>query len=633
MATAFDSHGNMFISTYGSPNCQVLKVTPAGVVSVFAGTGTCANSVPGPALSSPLNKPTSLAVDSNDNLYVNEDTGYRTNKITPSGTLSWFAGTGASGTVVEGPATSSPLRPAGLVIDGSDNVYLGDWINHKIVKVTQAGVLSVIAGNGTTTVTPGPAVDSGLNSPYGLARDSQGNLLSTDFALNYVYKITPGGILSIIGGNGTASVPTPGPALSSSVRSPWGLTVDGSDNVYVALFSAPSIIRITPGGSLSIAAGTGVSGTTVPGPATATQLKGPNYVTFHDGAVYYAELNGHRVNRLVRAEAPGAPTNLRAAPGDGAATLTFTPPTGGGAVTGYQISTDDGATWAEVTTTAGAGGTRVAEVGDLTNGATYHLRLRAVGGGGNGPSSDAVAVTPGMPLPPASVTATAGVSSVEVSWSPAVANGLPVTRYVVTASPGPATCETTGATRCIVGGVAGTTYTYTVQAYAGSLASAVSGRSNAATPNAPPVTGSPPTTSLLLTTTDGEISTAVPGQKFVLLGEGFAAHSTVTITLYSDPVSLGRVTTSAAGTFRKAVTVPAGLEGGDHQFVASGVDPDGNAHYLKLAVNVLADHILPTTDSPLTAGVILVGFGALVAGGGLLLLAFWRRIRERATPV
>ena len=111
MGTAFDSQGNMFISTYGTNNCQVLKVTPGGTLSVFAGSGPCTNATPGPATASGLNKPTNLAVDSQDNVYVIEDVGNRLSKITPGGTLSIVAGTGSSsGAIVEGPATQSP-RP------------------------------------------------------------------------------------------------------------------------------------------------------------------------------------------------------------------------------------------------------------------------------------------------------------------------------------------------------------------------------------------------------------------------------------------------------------------------------------------------------------------------------------------
>ena len=136
--------------------------------------------------------------------------------------LSIFAGTGIAGTPTAGPATSSNLdSPFGVAVDGAGNVYIADANNMVIEKVTPDGTLSVIAGTGTAGApTAGPATASNLNRPTGVAVDGAGNVYIADFNNNRVEKVTPGGTLTIIAGTGTWGSPTPGPATSSMLHDP-----------------------------------------------------------------------------------------------------------------------------------------------------------------------------------------------------------------------------------------------------------------------------------------------------------------------------------------------------------------------------------------------------------------------------
>jgi Fibronectin type III domain len=330
--------------------------------------------------------------------------------------------------------------------------------------------------------------------------------------------------------------------------------------------------------------------------------------------------------------APGAPTGLSAVSGAARLVVTFTAPgdDGGSAVSGYQATVDDGATW----TTLGSGGT--------INGTTYSVRVRAVNVAGPGPASVSTTATAGVPNVPAAVTVTPGTSSVVVSWQAPADNGVVVTGYTVTADPGPATCTTTGALTCVLGGVAGTDYTVTVTANtADDVDSTPSGSSAAATPTEPVVTDTPPDTPLTLTTDKGDISTAEPGQDLTIIGTGFAPYSTVTITLYSDPVDLGNVVTNVNGDFTTTVTVPAGLDPGAHTFIATGVDSAGDPHALKLAITVQAaatgttpgngggGATLPTTGLPIMT-ILLAGLAATGTGAGLFLVGRSPRRRTAA---
>ncbi|MEV4508053.1 fibronectin type III domain-containing protein [Dactylosporangium sp. NPDC049525] len=235
---------------------------------------------------------------------------------------------------------------------------------------------------------------------------------------------------------------------------------------------------------------------------------------------------------------------------------------------------------------------------------------------------------------PGQVTATAGVAQISAQWQPP-ADTSAVTGYIATASPGNATCSTGSAsdTSCVMGGVAGVTYTVTVVARGVGANSSPAGPSNPVTPTAPPISTTVPDTNLTLTTDKGIITTAVPSQDIVVIGTGFMPYSTATIIIYSQPINLGSAVTDGLGNFSKPVKVPADLVAGGHSLVAAGVDPDGLPHSLKMAIRVAAGtattrrpNSLAVTGPPVAA-MLQLGLAMTFAGGGLLLA---NRTRRRA---
>jgi hypothetical protein len=186
---------------------------------------------------------------------------------------------------------------------------------------------------------------------------------------------------------------------------------------------------------------------------------------------------------------------------------------------------------------------------------------------------------------------TAGDSAVVASWSePSPSTGI--SGYTAYADPGPATCSTASAsdTSCVLGAVAGQSYTFTVVTHlisgADSVPSAASPPVTATAPAVPVVAPlSAPTT---LSTTSGQVTSVLPSEPITVVGTGFAAYSTATVIIYSTATVLAQVTTDSHGDFSVPVVVPAGLEFGAHNFVASGVDPSGRAHVLRLPVTISA---------------------------------------------
>jgi titin len=420
--------------------------------------------------------------------------------------------------------------------------------------------------------------------------------------------------------NGTG----PGVASADSVvrlpdvpAPPTAVTAEAGNAQASVSFSAPANdggAGIT--GYLAVAAPGGASGTCASSPCTVTGLRNGVRYTFTvraANAVGYSAFSAPS-GAVTPAGPPGAPGGLAGTPAATSIALLYSAAEDGGSpIIRYEVSIDGGTTWSTLT-----GDT----VRGLTPGTAYTIAVRAVNANGTGPSSGAVGVTT---LPPtmAAPVATAGVSSVTVTWTAAASTG--VIGYTVRARPGPATCTTLSReeTSCVIGGAAGTGYTFTVAANTRSGDSAASAPSNVVTPLSPPVPPAPPAdASPTLQTPDGQPAQLAPGAELVLLGTGFAAHSTAKFTLYSKPIVLGTAVTDGAGRFTvRGIKLPAGLAPGKHTLVASGVDPDGKVHRVSMTFLVKAaatpadepDESLPTTGAAATP-LALLGFVLLVGG-------------------
>ena len=177
------------------------------------------------------------------NLYVADNQGERTSivfKITPAGAISMFAGTGVSGFTGDGgPATSARLNaPAGIAIDSSNNVYIADTNNARIRKVSAAtGFITTIAGEGFATFSGdgGPATGANLRGPRSMVFDAAGNLYIADTSNNRIRRIDPLGNISTFAGTGTGSFSGDnGVAASATLNAPQGIAIDSAGNLYIA---------------------------------------------------------------------------------------------------------------------------------------------------------------------------------------------------------------------------------------------------------------------------------------------------------------------------------------------------------------------------------------------------------------
>jgi hypothetical protein len=242
-------------------------------INTIAGNGTIGFSGDGgPATNAQLYVPQGLTVDASGNIYIVDNSNSRVRKITLSGIITTIAGNGTSGYAGDGgPATAAALEtPYGIAVDGVGNIYISE--NTRIRKINTAGVISTFAW-----------IDA-----LGLATTSDGSLYAANSG-NTIEKISPAGVVTTIAGNGTYGFGGDGgPATAAMLNGPSDVKIDGSGNIYIADQGNFRIRKINSSGIIQTIAGNG--GYTPAGdggPATAAQFIEPWSVALGPGNTLY----------------------------------------------------------------------------------------------------------------------------------------------------------------------------------------------------------------------------------------------------------------------------------------------------------------------------------------------------------
>jgi uncharacterized protein (TIGR03437 family) len=243
-SVAFDAAGNFYI--VDEFNNRVRKVSPAGIITNVVGvaySGQCdLGGNGGPAALAQLCLPGGLAIGPDGSLYISDTFNQQVRRVSPNGVITAFAGLGFDNTDQAfggdgGPAAEASLfQPAGLAFDSNGNLYIADEYNNRIRKVAPGGIITTIAGNGDAGFAGEgqPATSATLNHPTDVAVDAAGNLYIADQYNNRVRKVTPGGIISTVAGNGIHGYGGDGgPPLQAALDYPSGVTFDLSGNLLI----------------------------------------------------------------------------------------------------------------------------------------------------------------------------------------------------------------------------------------------------------------------------------------------------------------------------------------------------------------------------------------------------------------
>lgn len=343
---AFDSAGTLYFSDTArgriarvSSVSEPVNVVGGDAVGNYWGDG-------GNATDAGLSVPLGVAVDLSGNLYVSDTGNSRVRKVTPEGIISTVAGTAVSGYSGDGgPAINAQLRgPAGLALDSSGNLYIADYLDNRVRKVSPDGIIRTVAGKGDSNVPigdGGPAIKAALAGPLGVTVDASGNLYIADTYFGLVRKVSPDGIITSIAGrnfytnglydigfptdlasdlsgnivaatmaSGVRKIAPNGSVTTIAAQNELGITADSSGNLYVADgglagIGVAHVRRIAPDGSIADIAGNGVSGYSGDGgPALAASLSpaAAGITVDTAGNIYIADVfnNVIRVLRVVR---------------------------------------------------------------------------------------------------------------------------------------------------------------------------------------------------------------------------------------------------------------------------------------------------------------------------------------------
>ena len=289
---AFDAAGNMYVAD--NQNHRIRKITPAGVVSTFAGSGT-AGFADGTGTVAQFNAPFDVAVDVDGNVYVADTYNFSIRKITPAGVVTTLAGNGNYGYADGVGAGALFYIPKGIEVDPAGNVYVADENNQRIRKITPTGTVTTLAGS-TSGSTDGDVSVAKFSNPGGIAIDADGNLYIGDTGNHRIRKITPAGVVSTIAGSTQGITDADGSA--ARFNKPTGVVVDDDGNIYVADDDNERIRKVTPSGTVTTIAGGFAPGFT-DGVAEDAQFRSPTGVALDgSGHIFVADRQNHSIRKI-----------------------------------------------------------------------------------------------------------------------------------------------------------------------------------------------------------------------------------------------------------------------------------------------------------------------------------------------
>ena len=301
---ALDSAGNVYVADMGLD--EIFKVTPSGVVTTLAGSADQSGSSDGTGSAARFFSPYGVAVDSAGNVYVADSNNDEIREISPSGVVTTLAGSAGQHGSSDGTGTAARFsNPGSVAVDSAGNVYVTDYSNQEIRKITPSGVVTTLAGSPHQVGSiDGTGSAARFDNPTGIAVDSASNVYVADEYNDEIREITSSGAVTTLAGSAGQAGSADGTGSAAQFDWPEDVAVDNVGNVYVADMDNDEVRAITPSGIVTTLAGSAGQTGSSNGAVTAARFNRPTGLAVDsEGNIYVAD-SGNGAIRLVSAPGP-----------------------------------------------------------------------------------------------------------------------------------------------------------------------------------------------------------------------------------------------------------------------------------------------------------------------------------------
>jgi MYXO-CTERM domain-containing protein len=294
-----DGSGTVYVAD--SANNSIRKVSSAGTTSLWVGSSSgLSGTADGNGNNARFNTPSGLALDATGNLFVADSTNHTIRKVTSAGDVSLYAGVLSTTGAVNGDrAVATFESPSGLAVDAGGNVYVADYGNHLIRVISVSGTVSTLAGSaGSPGNTDGVGGSARFSYPRDVVLDGSGNLFIADYGNHVIRKITPGGLVQTLAGSAGNAGSTDGTGSSARFNGPAGLSIDASGNLYVADANNSIVRKVTPAGAVTTIGGTAGSVGTSDGVGAEARFNFPTDVAVDaSGNIFVVDNRNHTIRK------------------------------------------------------------------------------------------------------------------------------------------------------------------------------------------------------------------------------------------------------------------------------------------------------------------------------------------------
>jgi len=303
-SVAADTNGNLYVAD--TDNHIIRKISADGAVTTLAGTPGVAGTADGTNGGALFNQPQGLAVDPAGNLYLADTANHTLRKITPAGVVTTFAGSAGNPGTNNGTGTNALFdEPEAVAVNAAGTLlYVADTWNHTIRQITAAtaAVTPFVGSPGSFGTNDGQGSSALFYQPQGLAVDGAGNVYVADTGNHTIRKVSPAGHVTTLAGSPLNYGSTNATGGNARFRAPAGLALDSATNLYVADSLNHTLRQVTPAGAVTTLAGIPGSFGSADGTGAAARFWLPQGVAVDNaGRVYVADSANSAVRRITGA--------------------------------------------------------------------------------------------------------------------------------------------------------------------------------------------------------------------------------------------------------------------------------------------------------------------------------------------